>query len=135
MIKSLFIKFFLFLCISSTSLAEIINVNNKQIKELLAENIPVVDIRTSTEWEQTGIIPNSVLLTFFEKNGAYDFEKWNTKLDSIIDTNKPFILICRSGRRTKIISEMINKNYDKVIYNAEFGINSWLQSNLKTIKP
>jgi rhodanese-related sulfurtransferase len=44
-------------------------------------------------------------------------------------------LICRSGRRTKIISQMINNKSGKTIYNAKYGINSWMQSNLKTVKP
>ena len=51
--------------IVKTTFAEIVNVNNKQIKELSKINIPIVDVRRSSEWDQTGIIPNSILLTFF----------------------------------------------------------------------
>jgi rhodanese-related sulfurtransferase len=85
--------------------------------------------------KQTGVIPNSILLTFFKKNGTYNLETWHKKLGYVIDTNKPYVLICRSGRRTKIISQMINNKSDKTIYNVKYGINSWLQSNLHTVKP
>ena len=57
------------------------------------------------------------------------------KLSHLIDINKPFILICRSGRRTKLISKMLNNHSDVTIYNAKNGINSWLKSNLNTVKP
>ena len=49
-----------------TAFAEIVNVNNEQIKELSKNNIPIVDIRRSSEWDQTGVVPNSILLTFFD---------------------------------------------------------------------
>ena len=105
------------------------------INAIIKNNVPIVDIRTSDEWNQTGVIPNSILLTFFKKNGTYNFETWHKELGYVIDTNKPYVLICRSGRRTKIVSEMIDKKIDKLVYYASFGINSWLQSNLKVVKP
>ena len=123
-------------CFAKSNLfAETIDINNDEIKKLIKNNVPIVDIRTSDEWNQTGVIPNSILLTFFKKNGTYNFESWHKELGYVIDTNKPYVLICRSGRRTKIVSEMIDKKIDKLVYNASFGINSWLQSNLKVVKP
>ena len=123
-------------CFAKSNLfAETIDINNDEIKKLIKNNVPIVDIRTSDEWNQTGVIPNSILLTFFKKNGTFNFESWHKELGYVIDTNKPYVLICRSGRRTKIVSEMIDKKIDKLVYNASFGINSWLQSNLKVVKP
>ena len=134
MVKKL-IFIILLACIAKSNVfAETIDVNNYEIKKLIKNNVPIVDIRTSDEWKQTGVIPNSILLTFFKKNGTYNLETWQKKLGYIIDTNKPFVLICRSGRRTKIISQMINNKSGKTIYNAKYGINSWMQSNLKTVK-
>ena len=66
---------------------------------------------------------------------GYNFETWYKKLGYLIDINKPFILICRSGRRTKLVSKMLNYYSDMTIYNAENGINSWLKSNLNTVRP
>ena len=115
--------------------ADIVDVNNKQIKELSNNNIPIVDIRRSSEWDQTGVVPNSILLTFFDKEGRYNFDEWYEKLRLEIDEGKPIILICRTGRRTKIIAEMMDKKFDNVIYNAKNGITSWIDEKLITVKP
>ena len=135
MVKKIIFIFLLTCFAKSNVFAESIDINNDEIKKLIKNNVPIVDIRTSDEWNQTGVIPNSILLTFFKKNGTYNFETWHKELGYVIDTNKPYVLICRSGRRTKIVSEMIDKKIDKLVYNASFGINSWLQSNLKVVKP
>ena len=135
MVKKIIFIFLLTCFAKSNVFAETIDINNDEIKKLSKNNVPIVDIRTSDEWNQTGVIPNSILLTFFKKNGTYNFETWHKELGYVIDTNKPYVLICRSGRRTKIVSEMIDKKIDKLVYNASFGINSWLQSNLKVVKP
>ena len=135
MLIKFFIKFLFFLFIINTTYAETVNVNNEQIKELSKINIPIVDIRRNSEWTQTGVISKSILLTFFDKNGNYNFEKWYKNLSMKINAGKPFILICRTGRRTKIISQMMDKKFDNVIYNAEYGISSWIKAGLKTVKP
>ena len=52
-----------------------------------------------------------------------------------IDENKPIILICRSGKRSKIIAQMMNENFDHDIYNAKRGIISWIDEKLITVEP
>ena len=116
--------------------ADIVDVNNGQIKELSKNNIPIVDIRRSSEWDQTGVVPKSILLTFFDKEGRYNFNEWYEKLRLEIDEGKPIILICRTGRRTSIIAKMMEiKKFDNIIYNAKSGITSWINEKLITAKP
>ena len=115
--------------------AEIVDVNNEQITELSNSNIPIVDVRRSSEWEQTGVIPNSILLTFFDEEGDYNYHQWYEKLRLEIDESKPIILICRSGKRSKIIAQIMNENFDHVIYNAKRGIISWIDEKLITVEP
>ena len=129
------IVFIVFLLTIKLSFADIVDINNKQITELSQNNIPIVDIRRSSEWDQTGVIPNSILLTFFDKEGKYNLDEWYEKLRLEVDVDKPIILICRTGRRTKIIAEMMDKKFDKVIYNAKSGITSWIDEKLITVKP
>ena len=117
------------------SFADVVNINNDQIRELSKINIPIVDIRRSSEWNQTGVVPKSILLTFFDKNGKYNFDEWYANLRLKINEGKPIILICRTGRRTKIIAEMMDKKLDNVIYNAQDGITSWIDAKLPTVKP
>ena len=130
-----YLKFICFLLIIKPAFADVVNINNEQIKELSKINIPVVDIRRSSEWTQTGVVPNSILLTFFDKNGKYNFDEWYANLRLKVNEGKPIILICRTGRRTKIIAEMMDRKLDKTIYNAENGITSWIDAKLPTVKP
>ena len=131
-----FIKFiFCFFISIKLAFAEIVDVNNEQITELSNSNIPIVDVRRSSEWEQTGVIPNSILLTFFDEEGDYNYHQWYEKLRLEIDESKPVILICRSGKRSKIIAQMMNENFDHVIYNAKRGIISWINEKLITVEP
>ena len=124
-----------FLLTVKTTFAEIVNVNNQQIQELSKINIPILDVRRSSEWDKTGIVPNSILLTFFDKKGNYNLDEWYKQLSLKINEGEPIILICRTGRRTKIIAEMMDKKFDNVIYNAKGGITSWIDEKLKTVKP
>ena len=115
--------------------AEVVDVNNEQILELSKKNIPIIDIRRSSEWDQTGIIPKSILLTFFDKNGKYNLNEWYSKLSLKVEEGKPIILICRTGRRTRIIAEMMDKKLGYMVYNAKNGITSWIDAKLPTAKP
>jgi len=135
MFKKIYTIFIILFLITKSAIADVIDINNDQIKELMKLNTPIIDIRTSPEWDQTGVVPNSLLLTFFDKNGKYNFESWYNKLIKITKKGQPIILICRSGRRTKIVAEMMNSKFNYVIYNAKYGIKSWIKSNLKTVKP
>lgn len=117
------------------ALADVVDVNNEQIVELSKTNIPIVDVRSSSEWEQTGVIPDSILLTFFDKKGNYDLDEWYKQLLLEVEEGEPLILICRSGNRSRIIAEMMDTKFDNVIYNAQRGITSWIDEKLITVKP
>ncbi len=127
----------LFFILNSIQLfAEIYEVNNEKIKMLLENDVPLIDIRTEGEWYETGVINSSHLLTFFDKDGSYDFRKWMIELGEIANKNGPVIIICRSGRRSRIVSNMIIKeNSEYLIYHSTNGIKSWIESNNKTFKP
>ena len=135
MLVRICLSYICFLLTIKTAFAEIINVNNEQIKELSKNNIPIVDIRRSSEWDQTGVVPNSILLTFFDKKGNYNLDEWYKQLSLKINEGEPIILICRTGRRTKIIAEMMDKKFNNFIYNSKCGITSLIDNKLKTVKP
>ena len=124
-----------FIFFSAQLFAEIIEVNNNKIKELMEHGVPLIDIRTEKEWHNTGIINESKLLTFFDYEGNYNADKWIQELGEIAGKNDPLIIICRSGRRSRIVSNLLEKkaNYVK-IFHATNGILSWIDSNNKTVK-
>ena len=130
-----YIKLIVCLLTVKFAFADVVDVNNEQILELSKTNIPIVDVRSSSEWDQTGVIPTSILLTFFDKEGNYDLDKWYEKLLLEIEEGEPIILICRSGNRSRIIAEMMDKEFDNVIYNAKRGITSWIDEKLIIVKP
>ena len=132
--KKLLALTFFFLLNSIQLFAEIYEVDNEKIKMLLENSVPLIDIRTEGEWRETGIINNSYLLTFFDNEGNYDFKKWMIEVGEIADENGPVIIMCRSGRRSRIVSNMIIKeNNEYLIYHATDGIKSWIESSNRTV--
>ena len=130
-----YIKIIVSLLIVKFAIAEVIDVNNEEMIKLSNTNIPIVDVRRSSEWDQTGVIPNSILLTFFDEEGNYNFDEWYEKLQLEINATDPIILICRSGKRSKVVANMIDEKFNTIIYNAQSGINSWISKKLITVKP
>ena len=130
-----YIKIIVGLLIVKFAFAEVIDVDDQEMIKLSNLNIPIVDVRRSSEWVQTGVIPNSILLTFFDEEGNYNFDEWYKKLQLEINVTDPIILICRSGKRSKIVANMMDKEFDIIIYNAQSGINSWINKKLITVKP
>ena len=127
----------IFLMISSMSLfAEIVEVNNDKIDKLIKVGIPLVDIRTEREWYETGVIDQSNLLTFFDKYGNSKVEEWITKFEKIAGRKDPVIIICRSGRRSRIVANyLVQKENYLTVYHATNGIKSWIESNNKIVEP
>ena len=115
---------------SQSSFADAQKVSTSHLKNLISEGVPLIDIRTPGEWSETGIIEGSYQITFFNEKGEVNISQWLLNFDKIADRQKPFILICRSGRRTGVVSRYLDKNFDFFkIYDATDGINGWKKSN------
>jgi rhodanese-related sulfurtransferase len=132
-----FVCFFVFsLLYSGTLLAELINIDNTQLQNLLNEETLIIDVRRAEEWADTGVIESSRLLTFFDKNGNVDAKKWYSDISKFSDTSTPVILICRSGARSKVIGNWMVKTLGyQNVYNVEAGIVSWKRSSGKMVTP
>ena len=130
-----YIKVIVSLLIVKFAFAEVIDVDDQEMIKLSNDNIPIVDVRRSSEWDQTGVIPNSILLTFFDEEGNYNFDEWFEKLQVEISVTDPIILICRSGKRSKVVANMIDEKFNTIIYNAQSGINSWINKKFITVEP
>ena len=132
-IKLLIIFLFLF---TSQVFAEVKEVDNDEIIALMQSGVPIIDIRRADEWHDTGIIKQSELLTFFDKQGNHDIEKWMSELKKVANTSDAVIIICRSGGRSRVVANLLDQeaNYSNV-YDATNGILSWINSKNKTVKP
>ena len=101
--------------------------------ELVESGIKIIDIRTKGEWEQTGIVKNSIPITFFDIHGKYDVEKFLNVLSSYVSKSEEFALICRTGNRTTAVSDFLGKNGYKVI-NLKGGVKRLTQQGYKLTK-
>ena len=133
LVNKIFFVFLFNTCFVIAAFSDVINVNNYELQILMSKGTPVIDIREKFEWQETGILPESYLVTFFDSEGKYDVEKWLAKLELIAKADDPIIIICRSGRRSLIVANYLSskKNFVKV-YNVEAGIKGWKQVNLIT---
>lgn len=125
-------QFLLFCCLALSAVvarAEVIDIDNAELAQLMKSGVPVVDIRTQPEWEDTGVLAGSKLLTFFDERGRADPAAWLEKLKPIAKPGDPVVVICRSGNRTKTVSQLLSQQagYAKV-YNVKSGMKGWIGS-------
>jgi len=125
---------FLFICLiliaAPNARAEIIDIENAELATLSKSGVPVIDVRTAPEWEETGVVPGSRLLTYFDERGNANPDAWLEKVKVFAKPTDPVIVICRSGNRTKAVSQFLSKQagYAKV-YNVKHGIREWVKEN------
>jgi rhodanese-related sulfurtransferase len=113
--------------------AEVIDIDNQQLKNLMARGVPVVDVRTPQEWRETGLVDGSHGLTFFDAQGRYDTTRWLAELSTIAGSDEPVILICRSGNRSARIAAFLDQQAGyQTVYNVRSGIRSWLAEGNQT---
>ena len=120
---------------TSQVFAEVKDIDNQEIMSLMQSGVPIIDIRRAEEWSDTGVINQSNLLTFFDKQGKYNIDKWLPELKKIVKEGDPVIIICRSGRRSGIVSKFLDEQaYYTNVYNASGGILSWISSKNEIIQ-
>ena len=117
--------------ISTFMLAGVKTVN--ATPEVVKSGIKIIDIRTEGEWFQTGIVENSIPITFFDARGNYDARKFLDKLDLHVKKGEEFAIICRTGNRTTAISEFLGKEGYNVI-NLQGGVVYLGQHGYKLVK-
>ncbi len=102
------------------------NINNNELAKLIEEKVALVDIRRPEEWKQTGVVAGSNMITLFDSRGRVNPD-FVSELQKVSSPDKPVILICRTGNRTRAASTMLVKQlkYQKV-YNVTRGITGWI---------
>ena len=115
MVRRLGFSFFVLLFALSVR-ADVVDIDNAELARLSAAGVPVIDIRTEGEWQETGIVAGSKLLTFVDERGRTDSPAWLEKVRGVAGPDQPVILICRSGKRTKAASRVLSQEagYGKV---------------------
>ena len=129
-------SFSLFLATVAPAFAEVVHIDNAELRKLIRQGVSVVDIRTAPEWTETGVIKGSHLLTFFDDKGRYDAAAWLEQVRKIAGPEQPIVVICRSGNRTLPVSRLLDQAAKyRTVYNVRAGIREWIKAGLPVAKP
>lgn len=106
------------------------NLDNNELKSLLAKGVPIYDVRRPDEWRQTGVLEGSQRLTFVDDNGRL-MPEFFSRFTQAVGKNDPVILICRTGSRTDVLARhLIEKLGYTQVYNVRDGITGWIRAGL-----
>lgn len=109
------------------------NVDNAGLKALLAQGVPLYDIRRPEEWRQTQVVAGSRTLTYVDASGRANPE-FLPRFAAEVGKNDPVILICRTGNRTDALArELAEMGYTQV-YNVRHGISRWIGEGNPIVK-
>lgn len=110
------------------------NVDNGQLQALLAQGVPIYDIRRPEEWRQTGVVEGSRKLTFMDASGRPNPE-FLPRFGAEVGKNAPVVLICRTGNRTDVLArELVEKMGYTQVYNVRDGITRWIGEGNPVVK-
>ena len=81
----------------------------------------IIDVREQTEYDEAHL-ENAVLVPLSEVNA--------NKINEVNSENKPIIIHCRSGQRSKVAANiLLSQNYTSEILEMDEGINGWIEAN------
>lgn len=114
------------------------DINAKEAYKMHQEGALLIDIRTKKEFNDLRAKDSINIPLFYEQNNQRVFNK--NFLNQIYeqtnkDVNKKIILICRSGSRTKLGSNLLAYNGFTNVYNVKKGFAyDWKPNNFPTEK-
>lgn len=117
-----------------TSDQKITSINNKPLtNSFLTQNIPIIDIRTEQEWHETGVVPQSHLITFYKEDQSYNEKEFLVVLNTLVNKEDTFVILCRSGNRSaKVTRFLASQGYLHVI-NLSGGLKEAIKNGVSTI--
>ena len=99
--------FLLLLTLQVLLLADFQSIKTAEFEALVKKGAPIIDIRTPDEWKE-GVIPGSHKIMFFNEKGDYNIDKFLKQFSAVVkDKNQPFILVCRTASRTKVVGQFL----------------------------
>lgn len=102
------------------------NVNNDELQALIDAGTKVIDIRRPDEWQQSGVVPGSYLMTAFDEQGRF-IPQFAQSLSEVVSQDESFVIICRVGNRTGVLARaMVEQGVYPNVQNVTEGIVSWI---------
>ncbi|MCB1906535.1 MAG: rhodanese-like domain-containing protein [Rhodocyclaceae bacterium] len=126
----------LLMAVTTSCLAEVVTLDAEDLGTMVARGVPLVDVRTAGEWRQTGIVPGSRTLTYFDEQGKSDPQAWMQRFQAIAGPDDEVMIICRSGSRSRAVAEFLDKerHYSRV-YTVDGGVIGWKALGNPTVPP
>jgi len=97
------------------------------------KNIKIIDIRTPSEWKETGIVKGSYTIMFFDEKGNFNVENFLKQLNMAVKKDEQFALLCRVGSRTGMVSEFLSEKLGYKVINLKGGIMKMMHEGYKTV--
>jgi len=121
---------------ATLSYGQFIGLTPAELQTKIDQKVVVIDIRTPGEWADTGIVPTSHKIMFFDPSGSYDMKGWLNDISKYVkDKTQPFVLVCRSGNRTGQVGEFLSQKLGyKKVFDLDHGIKSWIKEKRKVTK-
>ena len=122
---------------TATLLADFKAVDANQLVAMQKKGVPVIDIRTPSEWKSRGIIPNAYPVMFFDSNGKPHAKEWFAKVGKLLKSKEsPFIIYCAHANRTKAVGKWLTQKMGfKNVYELKGGIEyGWIDKGRKTVR-
>jgi rhodanese-related sulfurtransferase len=108
-------------------------INNRELARLIEAGVKVVDIREPWEWQQTGVIEGSHLITAFDAQGRIEPD-FASRLAGVVSPDEEVVIICRTGNRSGVLAPLLAEQlgYAK-LRNVTQGILPWIQSGGRVV--
>ncbi|MCP5366343.1 MAG: FKBP-type peptidyl-prolyl cis-trans isomerase [Hyphomicrobiales bacterium] len=112
------------------------NVDNGDLKALLARGVVLVDLRRDDEWQKTGVVAGSRLVTAFDKRGKLRPEFLSEFKQHVTGKDQEVVLICRTGNRSAVIAQALTEQLGyQHIHNVQHGITKWIRDGNAVVPP
>lgn len=104
----------------------ITDVGQDAVGSLRAEGATIVDVRRADEWQATGVIPGSILITAFDRDGRFNPD-FLAQFEAQIPRSTPVVVVCRSGNRSAKVAQLLaGREGYTTIYNLTGGMIDWI---------
>lgn len=107
--------------------------NEWATQDFLKKDIKIIDIRTPSEWKETGTIKGSYTIMFFDEQGKFNVPVFLENLNKVVKKNEQFALICRVGSRTSEVSRYLSQELGYRVINLKGGIMKLISEGYKPI--
>ena len=106
----------------------ITNIDAAEAGQLVAAGMPLIDVRRADEWQATGVVAHSHLITAFNSEGQL-MPGFLDRIKAEVKPGEPVVIICRSGNRSSQVARLLTEQAGFThVYNVAGGIIQWARN-------